>query len=133
MPKPCGLVVQKASKIWSRLFGSSPGPESSTETSTPRESSVPDRTNNSRGPAPGPLIASMAFIIRLRITCCNWTRSAKMSGTSRELSPYHYTVSLYFAVRQRNDFLDRLVSVEVVFSRRRFLSQRADSADDFDG
>ena len=56
-----------------------------------------------------------------------------MSGTSRELSPYHYTVSLYFAVRQRNDFLDRLVSVEVVFSRRRFLSQRADSADDIDG
>ena len=51
----------------------------------------------------------------------------------RELSPYHYTVSLYFAVRQRNDFLDRLVNVEPVFSRRRFLSQRADSADDFDG
>ena len=36
-------------------------------------------------------------------------------------------------MRQRNDFMYRLVNVEPVLSQRRFLGQRAYSADDFAG
>ena len=42
----------------------------------------PEPTCSSRGPSPTPLIASMALMIRLRITCCNWIRSPRMSGRS---------------------------------------------------
>src|SRR5262249_36926407 len=37
---------------------------------------------NSLGPSPVPLMDSMALMIKLRITCCNWIRSPRMSGTS---------------------------------------------------
>ena len=59
----------------SRLSGFSPGPESCTSTSTPFDASSAVLIINSRDPSLTSLIASTALTIKLRITCCSWTRS----------------------------------------------------------
>ena len=45
-------------------------------TDRPFEASLTVLIRSSRSPSPIALIASTAFMIRLRITCCSWTRSA---------------------------------------------------------
>jgi len=58
-----------------------PGPESHTVTSTPSVSILLVLIKHSRVSAPTSLIASIAFMIRFRITCCNWTLSPRMCGS----------------------------------------------------
>ena len=62
--------------------GRQSGPESRTATSTSSGSVLPVVISNSRGPSLVPLMASMALMSRLRITCCSSTRSPKTSGKS---------------------------------------------------
>ena len=61
---------------------SSPTPESRTVANTPEALSFSVVTDTSRGPVPTPFKASIALTIRLRKTCCTWTRSAQTSGKS---------------------------------------------------
>src|SRR5262245_22352473 len=75
MPIPCGLVVWKAWNNRSRLPGLSPEPESATPMSTAPASARMELIHSAHDALSLPLIASTAFIIRLRTTCCSWTRS----------------------------------------------------------
>ena len=78
------------------------------------------------------VIASIAFIIRLSITCCNWIRSAKTSGTSSESCVSNaIMISLHFALRQRDHFTYDLIDVEPILLRRSLFNQGANSGDDF--
>jgi hypothetical protein len=79
-PTPLDLVVKNASKIRSVTPGSIPVPESFTETRTPPSCSGLVLISNLRGPPCLATIASMPFIIKLRTTCCSWTRSAITLG-----------------------------------------------------
>src|SRR5580693_3090207 len=79
MPRPSGLVVKKAPKMRSGSAMGRPGPVSRTVTTT-ASPSRPDRICNSRGRPFVPLMASIALTTRLRITCCNCTRSPNTSG-----------------------------------------------------
>src|SRR6267142_4876534 len=70
-PMPSDLVVKKGSKIRSAYFGSSPVPESRTAITTSPDLLFRDEISSSRGWLFTALIASLAFSIRFRITCCN--------------------------------------------------------------
>src|SRR5438128_2128661 len=82
MPIPPGLVVKNASNrrgIWS---GSNPTPASCTATRTESDEYSCDRIISSRGRSLTPSLASMPFISRLRMTCCNWTLSPSIGGSA---------------------------------------------------
>jgi hypothetical protein len=78
---PVGLVVKKASKIWSAFVASIPAPESSTVIVTSLVSSL-DPTARARRFSAVVLIASAPFMIRLSSTSRNWTGSAEIRGKS---------------------------------------------------
>src|SRR5882724_1052934 len=70
-PMPSDLVVKKGSKIRSASFGSSPVPESRTATTTSPDLLFSVVISSSRGWLCTARMASLAFSIRFRITCCN--------------------------------------------------------------
>ena len=104
----------------------SPGPESLNATSTVSASALLVLIDNFRDPSPTSLIASMAFMTKLRITCCNWTRSPKMSG-SRFGQPRlgQNAVLRHLAAGQSDDLQDCFVDVDAFHLRRRLLGEVA--------
>src|SRR6266851_3606999 len=80
MPMPLDLVVKKALNIRSAFSAEIPTPQSVTLTSTCCVPSWRDRITSSRGRSVTDCMASMPFITKLIITCCNWTRSARVMG-----------------------------------------------------
>src|SRR6516165_6247190 len=82
IPMPCGFVVKNGSKMRLTSFESIPDPESSTAITTlPGEYDV-EVTWSSLWPSVTESIASIALVIRLSITCCNWIRLASTGGIS---------------------------------------------------
>src|SRR5712671_1258954 len=80
IPMPLDLVVKKALKSRSAFSAEMPTPQSVTLTSTCCVSSSRDRITSSRGRSLTDCMASMPFITRLMIICCNWTRSPRIMG-----------------------------------------------------
>src|ERR1700682_533302 len=80
IPMPPDLVVKKALNSRSASSAAIPTPQSATLTSTRCVSSWRDRITSSRGRSVTDCIASLPFITKLIITCCNWTRSARIMG-----------------------------------------------------
>ena len=64
------------------MAGSIPVPESRTSSLTVPSSCRPVRTSSVLGRSSTPDIASAAFSNRFRTTCCNWTRSTPICGSS---------------------------------------------------
>jgi len=81
MPIPWGFVVKKAWKIWSACCEGSPTPESLTHTISCSFPVRCDLIASSRVPFTS-FIASMLFMIRFIMTCCNCTRSPLTCGRS---------------------------------------------------
>jgi hypothetical protein len=98
---PVGLVVKKASKIWSAFVASIPAPESSTVIVTSLVSSL-DPTARARRFSAVVLIASAPFMIRLSSTSRNWTGLAEIRGKSAA----RFVLRAIF--RDRNSRRDRL-------------------------
>ena len=98
---PVGLVVKKASKIWSAFVASIPAPESSTVIVTSLVSSL-DPTARARRFSAVVLVASAPFMIRLSSTSRNWTGSAEIRGKSAA----RFVLRAIF--RDRNSPRDRL-------------------------
>ena len=71
IPIPVGLVVKNASNIRSIFWGFRPVPESRTATRTPPFSNFCEDSLNSRGLPVTDAIASLPFMIKFNITCCN--------------------------------------------------------------
>jgi len=84
MPNPVDFVVKNGSKIRSASPAESPGPESLTAIRTPAGSAALVPIDIMRDPSVAVFIASIAFMIKFRITCCNWILSANMCGRSSE-------------------------------------------------
>ena len=81
-PIPSDFVVKNVSKIRSISSGAIPDPESSTATRTPLSPWFSDRTRSTRARSETETMASIAFMIRFRMTCRNWIRSARTRGRS---------------------------------------------------
>jgi len=80
MPMPLDFVVKKVLNTRSVLSAENPIPQSVTVIRTCSASSCSDRIRSSRGRSVIGCMASMPFITRLRITCCSWTLSARMTA-----------------------------------------------------
>ena len=111
-----------------------PGPESRTATRTPPVWVCSVLINNSRGPASTELIASTAFRIKFRTTCCklntiplNGKQPLRKAGLDRD------SILGDCASRQYNHLVDRLIEIKTILSRRRFLDVITDPVDDISG
>ena len=79
-------------------------------------------------------MASMALMIRLRITCCSWTRSPGTGGKPSASSVCTDDAVLHrFATGQLDHLADRLVDLHRLVAPRRLLDERANPADDVAG
>ena len=74
-----------------RLTGGSPGPVSLIATSTPPGSASLVLISNARDRSLTSLIASMAFMIKFKITCCSWTLSPKTGGSPSDSCIFNKT------------------------------------------
>src|SRR3546814_10870510 len=72
LPIPSDLVVKNGSNIRSLFSGSTPVPESPTDTRTLPEACRSDLTRRTRGRSVTELMASIAFAIRFDTTCWSW-------------------------------------------------------------
>src|SRR3981081_4366411 len=103
IPMPPDLVVKKGLNSRSASSTEIPTPQSVTLTSTCCVSSWRDRIASSRGGSVTDCIASMPFITKLIITCCSWTRSARIMGRAGANCVRNNTL-----VRERPDAPDHL-------------------------
>ena len=103
-------------------------------TSTPSDSALPVLISNSRDPSPTSLIASMAFMIRFRITCCSWTLSPKMRGSPSDNCIFTETPCSDIAAWVSLDNLhDCFVDSKFFLLHRRFLGEIVNSAHNIGG
>ena len=105
-------------------------PESRTATCTASDSVFSVLISTSRGASFIPLIASMALMVKLRITCCSCTRSPSIGGKPsascvRTETPFFIASPCVRATTSRTASLIATVS----FRGRCFLDQRTDPTD----
>jgi hypothetical protein len=81
MPMPSALLVKNGSKTCFNLSSGIPGPRSDTDSSA-NSSTREVRMLMMRFSVGVSLIASIPFTTRFRMTCCSWTRSPRIGGTS---------------------------------------------------
>src|ERR1043165_6584270 len=82
MPMPPDLVVNSGSKMRARAASAMPGPESSIARQTVPPGVWFEHIFRIRGSVAR--IASAAFTIKLRMTCCSWTASPVTEGRDRK-------------------------------------------------
>ncbi len=81
-PVPEDFVVKNGSNIWLALLGVIPGPLSWTINETVEFALLVVTSRRALMVVRSVVIASIAFLIKFKITCCSWVGSAIICGRS---------------------------------------------------
>jgi len=93
-----------------------------------------DRIVSSCGRSDTDCIASIPFITRLMMTCCNWTRSAQtINGRRRKLHPQRHPAIGQLPLHQGSDLVYNFIDVEPCLLAAFLGRQRPDAPDHIGG